>query len=129
MNSASEDIKDMLLDDSSLGLVFATNLFIAKMPSTRTDCVVLVDTGGSPDVTLDNIKFYNTSLQIRVRHTSYTDGWELINNIVGSLLDRVQETWNGTLYSAIVLSSEIAPLGSDDKERHLFSVNLNLKRR
>ena len=34
MHSTSEDIKDMLEAESSLGLVYANNLHIGKEPST-----------------------------------------------------------------------------------------------
>jgi len=130
MNSASEDIKDMLVDNSSLGLVFGTDLFIGKIPTTPANCITIRDTsGGIPDISLDSSSFYNPTVQIIVRNTDYTVGYTLIENIRESLHGRAQETWNGTLYSVITAQSDIGSLGWDDNDRALFSINFNMKRR
>jgi hypothetical protein len=130
MNAASEDIKDMLAGDSSLGLTFGTDLFIAKMPTAPNNCVVIVDTpGGIPDLSLDSRVFHLTSVQIQVRNTDYRTGWTLLNDILGSLHGRAQQTWNATLYSAIWASTEASFIRFDDKGRALFSSNFNMKRR
>jgi hypothetical protein len=134
MNSTSEDIKEMLVADSSLGLVFASNLFIGKEPATPYNSVTIFDTPGFPDeLLLDGSSNGNSyqypSVQIRVRNTNYTVGWSLIENIKASLHGRARETWNGTLYSVIMCSSGPALLEWDDNSNVKFIVNFNIQRR
>ena len=60
MNSPSVDIRQMLEADSSLGLVYATDLFIGKEPAKPRDCVTIYDTVGyPPPLTLDNAFYQN----------------------------------------------------------------------
>lgn len=130
MNAPSEDIKDMLEAKSSLGLVFAENLFIANEPAKPNNCVTIYDTiGGAPDLTLDQLSVYNPSVQVRVRNIDYLTGWILIQSISNTLHARAQEVWNGTLYSLISIASGPAMLRWDENERVLFIVNLEIMRR
>lgn len=130
MNVPSEDIKDMLEAESSLGLTFATNLFIGKEPSSPDDCVTIFDTFGSPpQLTLDNQKYENPSIQIRVRSVDYKTGWNLIADIVDVLHGQAQKTWNTTLYSVIYATNSPALLDWDDNDRCRFIVNFNIQRR
>lgn len=132
MNPASEDIKDML-DGSAggLGLTFTTDLFISKEPTTPDDCVTIYDTPSfPPDLTLNpDERYYNSSVQIRVRNNSYQTGMTLARNILESLHGRAQETWNGTLYTVIMATGEPAALARDDNNRVIIIINFNLQRR
>jgi len=131
MNPPSEDVKDMLEAESSLGLTFATDLFIGKEPAAPKNCVTIFDTPGfPPQLTLDpGGEYYYPSVQIRVRNTSYSIGWNLIHDIMVSLHGRGHETWNGTLYTVIYCSSGPALLDWDENSRARFIVNFNLQRR
>jgi hypothetical protein len=134
MNITSEDIKDMLEADSSLGLVFASNLFIGKEPSMPYNSVTIFDTPGFPDELLlsgsENGNSYQyPSIQIRVRNTNYVVGSTLIQNIKDSLHGRANETWNGALYSLIACSSGPALLDWDDNSNARFIINFNVQRR
>ena len=131
MNVLSQDIADMLEAESSLGLTFGTNLFIGREPATPNNTVTLFDTGGHrPDLNLDSTeKYERPSLQIRVRNTSYTVGWDLLNDIKDSLHGRAHETWNDTYYSVIYCSSDIAFLDWDNNNRARFVLNFNVQRR
>ena len=138
MNAPSEDIKDMLLAESSLALTFATDLFMAQEPAvddTISDNVVTVlDICSFPTAALlssnENDTHYEYKVvQIRVRNRSYTDGWELIQNIHDLLHGRAQETWNGTLYTAIYAASSPEMLEWDRNGNAIFFTNLNLQRR
>ena len=130
MNPSSEDIMDMLVAES-LGLAFATNLFIGKEPSGPDNCVTIFDTPGFPPLlTLtQGENYFYPSIQIRVRNLDYRLGWTLIQNIRTALHARGQETWNGTLYSVIFCSSGPALLDWDDQDRVRFIINFNLRRR
>jgi hypothetical protein len=134
MNSSAQDIKDMLVAVPSLGLIFATNVFIGKEPSKPYNAVTLFDTHGYPSERLltgseNGNDFQYPSIQIRVRNTTYPDGWALIEKIKESLHGRAQETWNGTLYSSIFCSSGPAWLDWDDNANVRFIVNFDITRR
>jgi len=130
MNNSAEDIKDMLVAESDLGLTFATNLFIGKEEKTPRNCVTIFDTTGyPPDLGLTNQGYERPSVQIRVRNADYTTGWNLIEEIKTSLHGRAQETWNDTLYSVIYCASGPAHLDWDDNGNARFIINFNLQRR
>jgi len=132
MNAPSEDIKDMLEAESSLGLTFATDLFIGKEPSSPDNTVTIFDTSGLPStLTLDENSndYEKPSVQIRVRNRAYDTGWALIQEIKEALHSRAHEIWNGTLYTIIYCSSGPAMLDWDNNDRVRFIINFNLQRR
>jgi len=131
MNSSAEDIKDMLVDESSLGLTFATNLFVGREPSSPDDCVTIFETPGfPPQLTLKQGEdYYYPSVQIRVRNNNYQTGWTLAHNIMVSLHGRGHETWNETLYTVIRCSNGPALLDWDENGRARFIINFNMQRR
>lgn len=131
MNPQSEDIKDMLVADSSLGLTFATDLFIGEEPKEPDDTVTIFDTMGYPDtLNLDPTEIYQyPSCQIRVRANAYMTGMVLAQDIKDSLHGRANETWNGTLYTVIRCVGGPAVLDWDDSDRVRFIINFNLQRR
>lgn len=129
MNPSSVDIKDKLVAES-LGLVFATNLFIGKEPASPENCVTIFDTPGRPpEVFFDASYTYNyPSIQIRVRDNNYLDGWELLNNIKGVLHNEGPETWNDTVYTSIVCIQEPALLDWDENDRARFVATFDIQR-
>ena len=131
MNVVSEDIKDILESISSLGLTFATDLFVAKEPAEPDDCVTIFDTPGFPNqLTYEGDEIYQyPAIQIRVRNTDYRTGWALAKDIMDQLHGRAQETVNGTLYSLIRAMGEPVLLHWDDNDRCLFITNYNIQRR
>ena len=130
MNSPTEDIKDMLEAESSLGLTFATDLFIGKEPSKPDNCVTLYDYGGRPPrLTFDRQNYYYPSVQVRVRNNDYRAGWALIQDIADFLHGLSNETLDGTLYTVIYVSSGPAFITWDGNSRAIFVVNLNVQRR
>jgi len=130
MQSPAEDIKDMLEEESSLGLIFADNLFTNKEPGSPNDCVTIFDTGGlAPSLGLNTVGYEYPSIQIRIRNTDYITGWNLANNIKDSLHGRAQETWNGTLYSVIYCTNGPYLLDWDDNGNCRIVLNFNINRR
>jgi hypothetical protein len=131
MNAQSEDIKDMLEAESSLGLSFGTNLFIGKEEEQPDDVVTIFDTMGYPDqLTFEASERYEyPSAQIRVRSNDYLTGYNLAQDIKESLHGRGQETWNGTLYTVIRCVNGPALMDWDESKRPRFIINLNLQRR
>ena len=131
MNAQSEDIKDMLEAESSLGLTFAGNLFIGKEPDQPDDTTTIFDTPGFPDqLTFEKNEIYEyPSIQIRVRSNDYLTGINLARDIKDSLHGRGHETWNDTLYTVIRCVSGPALLDWDDHNRPRFVINFNIQRR
>lgn len=132
MNASSEDIADMLVADTSLGLTLGTNLFIGREPISPKFCVTVYDTYGSPSqLTLagQGEDYYYPSAQVRVRHYDYRAGYDLANDILISLHGRAQETWNGTLYSVISNINGVSMLDWDDNGLVRFIVNFDIQRR
>lgn len=133
MQSTSSDIKDILEAESSLGLIFATNLFIGKEPANPKNCVTIFDTPGFPDELLltgseDGNAYQYPSVQIRVRNVGYLIAYSIIENIKNALHGRANETWNGSLYSVIKCSSGPALLDWDDNSNARFICNFDLQR-
>lgn len=136
MNAPSVDIRHMLEDygDSSgftPDLIYTTNLFIGKEPAEPNNCVTIYDTPGfPPSLGLGGETGYEyPSIQIRVRHNKYIDGWNIANEIKDALHGRHHETWGGTLYILITCASGPALLDWDDNGRARFIINFNLQRR
>ena len=131
MNPASVDIKDLLEGESSLGLTFASNLFIGREPTHPDNVVTLFDTpGGPPQLTYDRTeKYYYPSVQVRVRNNSYLDGWDLIHNIREVLHGQGHVTINGTTYELIKCSMEPSFLTWDRNSRAVFVTTFDLQRR
>ena len=139
MNAPSVDIKDMLVAESSLGLVFDPkdsnrNLFVGREPSAKgapDNCVTIFDTpGGSPQLTLAGTEnYFYPSIQIKVRNKDYCTGWGLIHDIMVALHGRGQETWDETLYSVIQAAGGPAFMNWDENDRVSFVVNFDIQRR
>jgi len=129
MNSPAKDIKDILVANGSLGLVYATNIFTNKEPALPKNCVTIFNTNGfAPDLGLDSQGYERPSIQIRVRNTSESNAWSLIENIKSKLHGLHQETWNGTLYTVIYCSSGPALLDWDDNGNCRLVCNFNIQR-
>jgi len=134
MNAPSYDIVQILEESGEssgfVDLVYKTNLFIGSEPSQPINSVTIYDTPGfSPSLGLTSKGYEYPSIQIRVRNTSYTTGWNLINSIKDALHGKHQETWNGTLYTLITCSSGPALLDRDDNGLCRLVCTFNLQRR
>ena len=130
MQMVSEDIKDMLAADGTLGLTAGTNLFIGKEREAPDNTVTIFDTPSfAPSMSMDELKYYYSSFQIRVRNTLYDTGMTLARNIMESLYGRAGETFNGTLYTIIEATGEPALLDWDENDRPRVIINFNCQRR
>jgi len=131
MNPSSEDIAGMIEAESDLGLIFQTDLFIGREPSTPDNCVTIFDTPGrGPQLTFTKGEdYFYPSIQIRVRDRVYLDGWGVINDIKTLLHGKGQEWINGTYYSLIMCSMEPALLDWDESHRARFVATFEVQRR
>jgi len=130
MNAPSEDVKDMLLAESSLNLEFAKNLFINREPEKPDNTVTIFDSYGyPPQLTMDGQVYEYPAVQIRVRGNDQRTAWSLINDIYLSLHGRAHETWNEALYEIVYCTGNPALLDWDDNSRVRYFINVNLQRR
>ena len=129
--SCADDIRAMLEADSSLGLIFGSNLFVNKQPSKPDECTVIFDTwGGPPSVSLDGASYEYPSVQIRTRSNKQIDAERIISDIYRSLHGRAHETWNDYIYESVKgANSNPILLDWDDNDRCRFIVNFNIQRR
>lgn len=129
MNAPSEDIKDFLEDEgSSLGLIFATNLFIGEMPETPNECVAVFD--GPGEAPEHDYEYKRPSVQVRVRADKgdYTSAYTLAEGILDILKAQHNVTKNSTRYVGIWADSDILALGKDANGRFQFSMNFSIHR-
>lgn len=135
MNPSSEDVKDMLEAESAVALTFEVDLFIGSMPDEPDNCVCIYDTPGRPpQLTLGTYtngeNYFYPSVQIRVRDREYVAGYSVIDSIKTLLHGRANETWNGTLYTAVLCSMEPAFLNWGEQRRTAnFVTTFNIQRR
>jgi hypothetical protein len=133
MNSAGKDICSLLDSDSSLGLTFATDLFLGREPATPDNCVTVFDIpGDAPQITLQGksgIEYYNPSVQVRVRDIDYMTGWELLFDIQAFLHGINGQTEASTYYSLIRAVDAPTLLDWDENNRARFICTFTIQRR
>jgi len=129
MNSPSDDIKDRLVSITSLGLTFASNLFIGREPATPANVATIYDTPGygAAKSYLNDIQYERPSVQIRVRNVSYPAGWALINDIMQQL-HNTSFTIGGAFYTA-VFCSQLPALLDWQGDNARFVATFDLHRR
>lgn len=135
MNVPSDDIQEILTsagDSSEFSFDLGDDLHVGSEPSKPniTRCVTIMDAPGLPPwLGLSGVGYEYPSIQIRVQHIRYIDGYNLANSIKDYLHGRANETRNGSLYTAIICTGNPAFLEKNDSGRFLFVINFNLQRR
>jgi len=122
----SEDIKDILLSESSLGLSFADNLFIGRTPVHPDNCVTIFDTPGKLDYTLNQSDFQAPAIQIQVRNNNYLQGYQMAMAISFALTKIMNIEVNGVVYNSIRATSLPFLLEWDQNNRVVFVVNYEI---
>ncbi len=128
MNPASEDMKDALLADSGLGLVFGTDLFVGPMPDGTDTCVGVFDTGGFDEEA--NYTYERPTIQVRSRGDvdGYRTAMIRAQDIKEVLRAVSNETLNSTRYVQVWPQGDIIYAGRDEKSRPIFTVNFRIHR-
>lgn len=130
--STADDIRTLLEAESSLGLVFATNLFVGREPATpdADNCVTLFDyaSGGIDPMPAQGSEYYRTGLQVRVRNKSYTTAGALIQSIVDFLNNLGNITINDYKYTVIQCVQTPVLLDWDDRNRCRWVASFNCQK-
>lgn len=130
MNIPSVDIKDILVAEISLGLVFANNLFIGHEPEAEITCATIYDTPGYPcDTDMDGANGYECpSVEILVRSSSYIEAYTLADNIKNFLHGKHHVIINDSEYQIMNCMTPPFMLNRDENDRVRFAINLDLQR-
>lgn len=130
MNPPSEDIKDILVDQS-IGTFKATtgwSIQISKMPDSPDTCVGVFDQPGLEPETKFRYDRPGVQVLIRGAKMGYVAAYAKAEDVKEALHGRDNEAWNGTRYLQILAESDPIPMGYDDNNRPLFSVNFLIHR-
>ena len=123
-NAPSVDVKDMLV--AGFPLVFGTDLFVSTIPQNPNNIVCVFDSGGQGQ---ERYGFEKPNVQIWARNVDYATGYALMRDIKYYLDEaRNGEIWNGTKYIQIAVRSDILPLGQDELNRYLWTLNFQIYR-
>lgn len=130
MNALSLDIRDMLVADTDLELVFAKNLFVGREPEHPDNCVTLFDTGGgAPSLTYSKQEYNWDTIQVRVRNNSYLDGMKQMYSIKKALHGIVNVQQNDMFYTLIRMYMPPFALGWDANDRVMIVASFEAQRR
>jgi len=130
MSAPSQDIS-YLLENAGLGLTFATNLHIGKIPEEPSLIVVLFDGGGNTltDLCVSEGQDDFKQIQIQVRSTDYTEGYNLafaINKLLNGMNNFTANS--GLFYLSIMNMNGPEHMGFDIRNRAKFIMNFNIER-
>jgi hypothetical protein len=128
MNAPSEDVKDMLEAESSLGLTFATDLFVSDTPDSPDECVVVFDTGGEDPAAQHTYEKPTVQIRVRGRKGDYLNAYALAGDVKNVLHGLTDEVLNGARYIGIWAVGDVLFLGQDDNKRPLLTINFRLHR-
>lgn len=123
MNSAAQDILEHLI---ALSIVTDGSVFFGEEPKDPNDCVTIYDTGGGDP--FPDIELYDTSIQIRVRDTKYTEAYAKQNQIREALIIPTTFEINGTRYIGVWNQGDIISLGRDQNNRAILTSNYRIER-
>lgn len=116
---ADADIAEYL-EDQSKGTV-GTNLFYGNHPDSPDNSICVQQSAG---LGLDPVSdFEQVGITILVRNTVYATGRDLANAILKLLHKLTNTTMETRLYHRIDGQGSVAPLGTDEKNRCLFSTS------
>jgi hypothetical protein len=128
MNAPAQDIKDILVD-ASIGLTFNTNLFVGKEPAdVNVLCVTVLDSGGFDSD--PNYSYERPTVQVRVRGAvgGYQAAYAKAAQVKSTLHGNTLTEKNNARYIVILCMGDILPLGFDEENRPLFTVNFRIHR-
>lgn len=129
MNAPSHDLAEYLETSvAATGLIFGTDLFISREPSSPDAVVTLFDTvGAAPQA---GFKYDYPSIQARIRspRQDFQTGYITAESIKDALHELTNVTINSTRYIGIWAEGDIHQLGWDDNDRPIFTINFRIHR-
>jgi len=142
MNSVSKDIAYKLLSvaptvvSGTFGGTANWSIFVNTQPTSPKNVFSVWDSPGrNPQYSMDKSKnpLRYSGFQLRVRGTNYNTTWSKLQDAIKALVQLgrfvVTDGTTDVIYSTISETTEIIPLGVDEKESYMFSSNLIAIRR
>ena len=126
--SMVDDISEYLVTQGHATAV-GTDIFIGEFQDDPDDQIVLTPTQGMPPDSTTALEI--PGLQIRVRNSSFSDGFDKVNDIYNELHKTVDTTISGTRYQWIEAQGSPSYLGlagpdSEGNPRYMFVCNFLL---
>ena len=131
MNSPAHDLALYLVAAGvmpNFGGAIPWSAFIAAEPDTPDETVTFYDLpGGEPDT--DEMDQFTPAFQVRVRAKLWVEGYAKQEAIRDALLSsRSGFEAESSRFILVVMTSDIATIGRDDKQRHLIVANYRARR-
>ncbi len=125
MQPPCKDIRDILVAEM---VVPAGDIHQSRMPTSPNAVVAVLDQAGSPPE--DLIAYYKPKIQVLVRGgpAQYVTAHQRAQTISDLLHGYGPVEVNNTRYIGIWATSDIIPLGYDDSNRPVFSLNFMVHR-
>lgn len=129
MKPPSEIVADLIASyvgaPNNLGWILAKNLFVGKEPEEPAECMTIFDYEGG--VQNPKLNYDMVHVQVRLRFPEdYISGYKKIKKI-SVLLNGISPFNSGTdRVEGIWIQNPVNPIGRDNKDNHLFTLNLRL---
>lgn len=115
------------VDTNSGALTLGTNLFLGILPDSPSDCVALLENGGTAGMYThgsNNLpELERPEIQFIVRHSSYATGRSLADTIYRTLTQIANQTINSVRYLRVEAISSPEVMDRDESRRVLFTCN------
>lgn len=128
MTAPSEDVKTILLSDSTIGLALGTDLFISTMPADPDECVAVYDSGGENSEAQYNYQRPTVQIRVRGNRGEYNTTYALADSIRNLLHGLANYTVGSVRYVGIWAQGDILFIHYDENQRPVFSMNFILHR-
>jgi len=127
--ASSEDVANYLNSQSigSLGASSGWGIFVGWEPPAPDTTITIYDTGGTvgnPDASM-----YDPTIQVRVRGHSYANAIAKAEEIRDDLaIEKTARIIGDWLYTGFWVTADVVKIDTDEKNRHVFTVNFRLMR-
>ncbi len=128
MQPPCKDIRDMLIAEIPESDIDASDIHLSRLPATPDALVAVLDQAGSPPE--DLILYYKPKVQVLVRGdpAQYQTAYERAQLIQDLLHGYGPVEVNDTHYVGVWATSDIIPVGYDESNRPVFSLNFMVHR-
>jgi len=128
MASVLEGVRDLLVAGGvgTFGATTGWSIHIGRMVDRPDTAVVIYPSGGQPANPKWLLDFPSVMVQVRGNANDYASAFAKAEAVKSTLLGLPSQDLNGDRWVAINLAGDINPLGHDDSQRPLFSLNFRL---
>jgi hypothetical protein len=130
MKSPAEDIKDLLVSAGigTFGASSGWSLNVSRTPAAPDTCVTVYDSGGRDPHPAQLLDHPSIMVQVRGAKNGYAAGYAKAQEVKDALIGIADQTVNGTRYTGIWMKGDINPMGYDESNRPLFTLNFAITR-